>query len=94
MPECHIENRLTICQDLKNQSADINFIKNIITGDETWVYGYDSEKKLQSSQWETKFSPRPKKAHEVRSNVKTMLIVFFFLILKVFFIMNMCLMDK
>lgn len=71
------ENRLTICQDLKNRSADINFIKNIITGDETWVYGYDPETKLQSSQWKTKFSPRPKKARQVRSNVKTMLIVFF-----------------
>uniref|UniRef100_A0A2S2Q787 Mariner Mos1 transposase n=1 Tax=Sipha flava TaxID=143950 RepID=A0A2S2Q787_9HEMI len=66
-----------ICQDLNNQSADINFIKNIITGDETWVYSYDREKKLQSSQWETKFSPQPKKAHQVRSSVKTMLIVFY-----------------
>ncbi|VVC35518.1 Hypothetical protein CINCED_3A017225 [Cinara cedri] len=56
------ENRLTICQDLKTRSVDINFIKNIITGDETWVYGYDPETKLQSSQWKTKFSPQPKKA--------------------------------
>ncbi|KAL4100983.1 hypothetical protein QTP88_021004 [Uroleucon formosanum] len=71
------ENRLTICQDLKNRCADVNLIKNIITGDETWVYGYDPETKFQSSQWKTKFSPRPKKARQVRSNVKTMLIVFF-----------------
>ncbi|KAL4090154.1 hypothetical protein QTP88_025053 [Uroleucon formosanum] len=71
------ENRLTICQDLKNRSIDPNFIKNIVTGDETWVYGYDPETKAQSSQWKTKFSPRPKKARKVRSSVKTMLIVFF-----------------
>ncbi|KAL4131595.1 hypothetical protein QTP88_008888 [Uroleucon formosanum] len=71
------ENRLTICQDLKNRSIDPNFIKNIVTGDETWVYGYDPETKAQSSQWKTKFSPRPKKARQVRSSVKTMLIVFF-----------------
>lgn len=33
--------------------------------------------KSQSSQWKTKFSPRPKKTRQVRSNIKTMLIVFF-----------------
>jgi len=38
-----------------------NFLKNIITGDETWVYGYDVETKVQSSQWMRKGSPRPKK---------------------------------
>jgi len=26
-------------------------VKNIITGNETWVYGYDVETKMQSSQW-------------------------------------------
>ncbi|VVC41351.1 Hypothetical protein CINCED_3A006888, partial [Cinara cedri] len=55
------ENRLTNCQDLKNRSADINFIKNIISEDEKWVYGYDPETKLQSSQWKTKFSLDQKK---------------------------------
>lgn len=37
-----------------------NFLKNFITGDETWVYGYDTETKVQSSQWAGKGSPRPK----------------------------------
>jgi hypothetical protein len=27
-----------------------NFLKNIVTGDETWVYGYGVETKMQSSQ--------------------------------------------
>ena len=34
--------------DLANH--DPEFIKTIITGDETWVYGYDPETKSQSSQ--------------------------------------------
>jgi hypothetical protein len=49
----------------------------IITDDETWVYGYDLEKKCQSLQWKSVDSPRPKKARRVRSKVKAMLIVFF-----------------
>ena len=52
-------------------------IKTIITGDETWVYGYDPETKFQSSQWKHPESPRPKKARQVRSNVKVMLTCFF-----------------
>ncbi|VVC36211.1 Transposase, type 1 [Cinara cedri] len=49
----------------------------VITGDESWCYGYDPETKQQSSQWKTPASPRPKKARQVRSNIKTMLICFF-----------------
>ena len=30
---------------------DPEFIQTIISGDETWVYGYDQETKFQSSQW-------------------------------------------
>jgi hypothetical protein len=54
-----------------------HFMSRIITGDETWVYGYDPETKLQSSQWRSPSSPRPKKARQVLSNVKMMLMVFF-----------------
>ena len=69
---------LTLCHDLKNQiESDPNFLSKVITGDESWCYGYDPETKLASSQWKTPTSPRPKKARQVRSNVKTMLIVFF-----------------
>ncbi|GFV81724.1 histone-lysine n-methyltransferase setmar-like protein [Trichonephila clavipes] len=50
----------------------------IITGDETWVYGYDPETKQQSSQWKFPSEPRPKKARQSRSNIKSMLIVFFY----------------
>jgi hypothetical protein len=41
------------------------------------VYGYDPETKQQSSQWKSPNSLRPKKVCQVRSNVKSMLIVFF-----------------
>ena len=30
---------------------DKNDLKKVITGDESWVYGYDPETKQQSSQW-------------------------------------------
>ena len=60
--------------DLANH--DPEFIKTIITGDETWVYGYHPETKFQSSQWKHPESPRPKKAWQVRSNVKVMRSVF------------------
>ena len=36
---------------LSRVNSDDTFLKRIITGDETWVYGYDMETKNQSSQW-------------------------------------------
>ena len=57
------ELRKEICKDMLDcANHDPEFIKTIITGDETWVYGYDSETKFQSSQWKHPESPRPKKA--------------------------------
>jgi hypothetical protein len=32
-------------------NADENFLKNIVPGDETWVYINDVETKVQSLQW-------------------------------------------
>ena len=72
------ENGVTVSQELLDRSnTDENFLKNVITGDETWVYGYDVETKVQSSQYVGKYSPRPKKACKSHSNVKVMLIVCF-----------------
>jgi hypothetical protein len=37
---------VSVCRELKQQAKDDpNFISSIITGDETWVYGYDPETK-------------------------------------------------
>ena len=56
------ENWVTVSQEVFDRSnADKNFLKNVILGDETWVYVYDVETKVQSSQWMGKLSPRPKK---------------------------------
>jgi len=70
--------RVCVCRKLKQQARDDpSFISNIITGVELWVYGYEPETKQQVSQWKSPNSPRPKKEREVRSNINSMLIVFF-----------------
>ena len=72
------DDRVSICADLRQRAQnDLNFMSSVITGDESWVYGYDPETKQMSSQWKTASSPRPKEARQVKSNVKTMLIAFF-----------------
>ena len=72
------KNRVEISQELlANANGNENFLKNIITGDETSVYGYGVETKMQSSQWIGKGSPRPKKARMTRSKINVMLDVFF-----------------
>ncbi|GFG37126.1 hypothetical protein Cfor_05787 [Coptotermes formosanus] len=52
-------------------------MRTVITGDESWVCGYDPETRAQSSQWKAPGSPRPKKARQVRRKVKVMLTIFF-----------------
>jgi AraC-like DNA-binding protein len=74
----HQQLRLEVAWDmLECVNGDPEFLKTVITGDETWVYGYDPETKVQSSQWKHSSSPRPKKAQRVRSKVKVLLTVFF-----------------
>jgi len=48
-----------------------------VTGDESWVYGYDLETKKQSSQWRGPTSQQPKKGCQVPSKTKVMLLAFF-----------------
>jgi hypothetical protein len=70
--------RLEVSQDMLDYAnRDTEFLNIVITGDESWVYGYDPETKAQSSQWQHSISPRPKKVRQVRSNVKVMFTVFF-----------------
>lgn len=56
---------------------DPNFLKAIVTGDETWCFQYDPETKRQSAEWKSKNSPQAKKTRKVPSKIKTMLITFF-----------------
>jgi hypothetical protein len=54
--------RVEISQELlPTSNGNENLLKNIITGDEMWVYGYDVEM-MQSSQWVGKGSPQTKKS--------------------------------
>ena len=53
---------------------DPNFLKSIITGDETWCFQYDPKTKRQSAEWKSKNSPHAKKTWKVPSKIKTMLI--------------------
>jgi len=51
-------NRVNTSQELLDHvSIDENFLKTIVTGDKTWVYGYDVETNAQSSQWVGQGSP-------------------------------------
>jgi len=44
-------NRLDVCREMKDQlKTDPAFSSKIITGDESWCYGYDPETKQQPSQ--------------------------------------------
>jgi len=72
------QQRLSFSLELRDRAAsDSSFLGNVITGDETWVYGYDSKTRVQGSQWKLPSSPHAKKAHQSRSNIKVMMNVFF-----------------
>jgi histone-lysine N-methyltransferase SETMAR len=69
---------INVCKELHQiVSDDATFLSRVITGDESWTYGYDPETRQQSSQWKSPNSPRPKMARQVKSKVKSLLIVFF-----------------
>jgi len=62
---------------MERANGDPTFMERIITGDETWVYEYDMPTNQQSSEWQTKNEPKPKKPRQSKSKVKVMLTVFF-----------------
>ena len=57
---------INIAEDiLDSVRDDPNLLQAVITGDESWVYGYDVETKAQSSQWKLPHEPRPKSKKEL-----------------------------
>lgn len=52
------------------------FLDNIITMDETWLWEYDPETKAESSVWKTPNTPPPKKARVCKSGGKHMFVFF------------------
>ncbi|UYV74927.1 SEC23A, partial [Cordylochernes scorpioides] len=67
----------TASLNLKATTDDPELLKRVITGDETWIYGFVSEITQQATEWRFKNEPRPKKARKAPSKVKVMLTVFF-----------------
>jgi len=63
------QQQLEISMELKEEvSNDPPFLFKIITDDEIWIYGYDSEANWQSSQWNCPPSLWPKEVQQVKSN--------------------------
>ena len=70
---------LNVCHDLREQVGnDPQILSKVVSRDETCCYSYNPETKQASSQWKTPNSPKAKKARQGRSNVKIMLISFFY----------------
>ncbi|UYV61355.1 hypothetical protein LAZ67_1004535 [Cordylochernes scorpioides] len=61
---------------LEMTRTDPEWKDKIITGDETWVYGYDPETKCQSAEWRGQGEPRPKKSRILKSRNKVLLVPF------------------
>jgi len=61
----------------ENTNKDPDFPKKVITGDELWVYDYDSETKAHSYQWKSPKFSHLKKAQQSQSNITAMLMVVF-----------------
>lgn len=69
--------RLDTCENMLEMATnDPEWKDKIITGDETWVYGYDPETKRQSAEWRGQNEPRPKKPRMFKSKNKVMLVTF------------------
>lgn len=74
----HKEMRMTAAGEFIDMAdRDPDFLKKIVTGDETWCFLYDPQTKRQSSEWKTKTSPRKEKFRLDKSRGKVMLEVFF-----------------
>ncbi|UYV64570.1 hypothetical protein LAZ67_3001201 [Cordylochernes scorpioides] len=73
-PSKFVPKMLTI-QQKENQNPD--WKEKVITGDETWVYGYDPETKRQPMEWKGKNEPRTKKSRLCKSKNKVLLVTFF-----------------
>ena len=58
---------LSISSESRDRAAsDSSFLENVITADESWVYGYNPETRVQSSQWKSPSSPHAKKGASIK----------------------------
>ena len=87
------QKRVKFCDDMLDKiKHDSDILRQIITGDETWLFQYDPKTKRQNMQWKTAESQRSKKVRVSKSKIKVMLIDFFNQ--KGMLIMNLCLRVK
>jgi hypothetical protein len=56
---------------------ELDFLTQVITGDQNWVFEYDAETWKQCEEWHTPKSPRQKKARISKSKIKKMVILLF-----------------
>jgi len=59
----HLSISLELCDCA---ASDSSFLGNVIMRDETWVYGYDPETRIQRSHWKSPSSPRAKKSASIK----------------------------
>ena len=72
------ERRVQVHQNILEQlETELNLLKRVVTGDESWIFEYNPLTKRQSLEWKSASSPRPKKARVFKSKTKVMLIAFF-----------------
>ena len=73
------EHCAAVADDLiQTATNEPDFLKKVITRDESWDYDYDLETKVQLSQWKSLGSPHLKKVRQSNSKIKIMLTVFVF----------------
>ena len=66
--------RVQVRQDiLKELEPEPDMLIRVVTGDESWIFEYDSLNKLQSLKWKSASSPRPKKARLFKAEIKVIL---------------------
>jgi hypothetical protein len=57
------QQHVNVCEELRQIASDgATFLSRVITGDESWIYCYDTETKQQSSQCKSPNSLKLKKA--------------------------------
>ena len=82
VPKALQQNQMNLRSDLSLallttiEANESNFFERVITGDETWIYQYDPESKVQSKQWLPRGSAGPIKFKAERSAQKIMATVF------------------
>lgn len=72
------QSRREVCTQMlqRYRAEGENFMKSIVTGDESWAHHYEPETKRQSMQWHHLGSPSPKKFKLLPSAGKVMITVF------------------